>query len=261
VTDSILYEKSGHIAFITFNRPEHANAFTLDMRNRLIEIWTDVREDPEIRCAIVTGAGRRHFSTGTDVASVAETGRVNAGNGPASLELKWSARQNQVWKPTICAVNGIAAGSGLHFVVDSDIVVAADHAEFLDAHVNVGMVGGAENVGLARRLPLGTALRMTLQGKAYRLPARRAYQLGLVDELTPSAELMDAAQAIANDIAKNSPRAVSLSQQAVWSALELPYEKAVEFGWSLVRLQWSHPDFVEGPRAYAEKREPRWTTT
>src|SRR5205085_11315077 len=96
---------------------------------------------------------------------------------------------------------GAVAGAGLHFVVDSDIVVASTDAQFLDTHVNVGMVGGVENVGLAKRLPLGTALRMTLQGRNYRLTADRAYQLGLVEEVVSPESLITTAAALAGDMA------------------------------------------------------------
>jgi enoyl-CoA hydratase/carnithine racemase len=121
------------------------------------------------------------------------------------------------------------------------------------------MVGALENVGLARRLPLGSALRMTLQGRDFRMPAARAYQLGLVDELveTPG-EALPAALAIARSMLRNSPQAMALSKQAVWGALERGYADALETAWGLLRLHWSHPDFAEGPRAFAEKREPRW---
>jgi E-phenylitaconyl-CoA hydratase len=256
--DDIIYEKDGHLARITLNRPERGNALNGEMEDRMRAIWTDVREDPTVRCALVTAAGERHFSTGGDVARVAAAGRVVSGDGPMTDEVFWSPRQNRVWKPVICAVNGLVAGAGLHLVVDSDIVVAVDTAEFLDTHVNIGMVGALENIGLSRRLPLGTALRMTLQGRNYRLPARRAYELGLVDELVPREDLLPTAEAIAADIMSNSPHAVQLSKQAVWAAQELGYHHALEYGWALVRMHWSHPDFTEGPRAFAEKREPRW---
>jgi len=125
--------------------------------------------------------------------------------------------------------------------------------------VNVGMVGALENVGLARRLPLGAALRMTLVGRRYRMPARRAYELGLVDELAvrPS-DLLPLAREMAGHMLENSPQAMALSKQAVWGAVEHGYRDALEHAWALLRLHWQHPDFSEGPRAFAEKRAPRW---
>jgi enoyl-CoA hydratase/carnithine racemase len=163
-----------------------------------------------------------------------------------------------VWKPTLCAVNGLAVGGGLHFVVDADIVLASESAAFMDTHVNVGMVGALENIGLAKRLPLGTALRMTLQGRDFRLPAKRAYDIGLVDELCQPDKLMDSALELGRSIAKNSPQAMALSQQAIWGSLDRGLHDALEHGWGLLRLHWSHPDFVEGGHAFMEKREPKW---
>jgi enoyl-CoA hydratase/carnithine racemase len=136
--------------------------------------------------------------------------------------------------------------------------VAAENASFLDSHVNIGFVGGLENVALARRVPLGTALRMSLQGRDFRLDAARAHQLGLVDELTPTGGALDTAIAIARSMARNSPQAMALTQQAIWASLEMGQEQALHHAWSLIRLQWSHPDFIEGPRAFAERREPVW---
>jgi enoyl-CoA hydratase/carnithine racemase len=156
-------------------------------------------------------------------------------------------------------VNGLCAGGGLHFVVDADIVLASENAAFMDTHVNVGMVGALENVGLARRLPLGSALRMTLLGRHYRMPARRAWELGLVDELVSEpAELGPAADAMAAQLLQNSPQAMALSKQAVWGATERGYQAALEHAWELLRGHWAHPDFLEGPRAFVEKRKPRW---
>ncbi|HEY6377838.1 MAG TPA: enoyl-CoA hydratase-related protein [Candidatus Dormibacteraeota bacterium] len=256
--EGLVYEKRDHIAFIRLNRPERGNALTREIHSGMRAIWNEVRDDPWIRAAIVTGTGERHFCTGADMQRVAARGSVGAGGGPLRDEVFWSPRQNGVWKPTVCAVNGLVAGAGLHFVVDSDIIVAAETAAFTDTHVNVGMVGAIENIGLARRLPLGAALRLTLQARDYRMPARRAYELGLVDELVPLDRLMDTAEEIATSIARHSPAAVSLSQQAIWHSLEVGYTQALEYGWALLQKHWAHPDFKEGPLAFVEKREPRW---
>jgi (E)-benzylidenesuccinyl-CoA hydratase len=256
----LIYEKRDHIAYITINRPDRANTLHSSMVEPIKAIWAEVRDDPWIRCSVVTATGERFFSTGADVGAVASRGGVSAGKGPLTEEVHWSPRQNRVWKPTVTAVNGMVAGAGLHFVVDADIIVAAESAVFLDTHVNVGMVGAIENIGLAKRLPLGSALRMTLCGRDYRMSAQRAYDLGLVDELAPRDQIVEKAEEIAQQICKNSPTAVALSMQAVWSSVELGYAHALEYGWALLRMHWDHPDFKEGPRAFAEKREPQWET-
>ena len=257
----VRYERHADgVAVVTLDRPERGNALLPAMQPVLRAIWGEVRDDPAIRVAVVTAAGERHFCTGFDVAEAegADAGSVFA-NRPLADAVHWSPYQNRVWKPVVCAVQGLCVGGGLHFVVDSDIVVASRNAAFTDSHVNVGMVGALENVGLAKRLPLGTALRMTLQGRAFRLPAERAHQLGLVDELVGApAEVLPAALAIARSMLANSPQAMALSKQAVWGSLESGYARALEGAWALLRLHWGHPDFAEGPRAFAEKREPQW---
>ena len=260
VADEVLFDVVDHIAHITLNRPASGNALTPTMMAWFRHTWQQIADDPDVRCVLITGAGERHFCTGADLRGVNERGEVGVGLGRVSQEVSLTARQTNVWKPTVCAVNGLVVGGGLHFVVDADIVVASTKAVFLDSHVNVGMVGGLENVGLAKRLPLGTALRMTLQGRNFRLSAERAHQLGLVDELVKPEELLTTARDIARDIAANSPHAVSLSQQAIWASLEMPYTQAMEYGFGLVKNQWQHPDFLEGARAFAEKRAPNWKT-
>lgn len=253
------YVKTGPVATITIDRPERGNALTPAMRPVITALWADVRDDPAVRAVVVTGRGDRHFCTGVDLDGVAATGTATSGDGPAAEEIVWSPHHQHLWKPVICAVNGLVAGAGLHFVVDADIVVADERATFMDTHVNVGMVGAVENVGLIARAGLGAALRMTLSGRHHRMSAARAHTLGLVDELAPAGQARAVAQEIAADIAENSPAAVAASKQALWTALELPRSEAIEHAWALARQHWAHPDFREGPRAFAEKREPRWT--
>ena len=255
--DGVRFETRDGVAWITLDRPERGNALTPGMQRVFRAIWTEVRESPAIRVAVVTGAGERHFCTGFDVGSEDEDETVFT-NRPLADAVFWSPQHNRVWKPVICAVNGLCVGGGLHFVVDSDIVIAAESAAFMDTHVNVGMVGALENVGLARRLPLGAALRMTLLGRHYRMPARRAYELGLVDELVAPDALLASAEEMARAMLENSPQAMALSKQAVWGALEHGYHDALERAWALLRVHWGHPDFEEGTRAFSEKRKPRW---
>jgi E-phenylitaconyl-CoA hydratase len=248
------------IAVITLDRPDRGNALAPNMQPVMRAIWGEVRDDDAVRVAIVTAAGERHFCTGFDVGEAEgdEADSVFA-NRPLAEAVHWSPHQNRVWKPVLCAVQGLCVGGGLHFVVDADIVIASENAAFMDAHVNVGFVGALENVGLAKRLPLGSALRMTLLGRHYRMPARRAYELGLVDELVATpADALPAALAMAEQMLGNSPQAMALSKQAVWGSLEQGYAGALEQAWGLLRVHWGHPDFSEGPRAFAEKRPPRW---
>ncbi len=255
--EKLRYEKRDHIAFITLASPEKGNSINRPMHSGLRAIWDDIKADPQVRVVIVTGEGERHFCTGADLSvSADEVGRT--GDGTFDEEIFWTSRHNHVWKPTICAVNGLVAGAGLHFIVDSDIIVAAAHAAFTDTHVNVGIVSSIDGIGLAKRMPLGSALRMALTGRTYRMDVGRAYQLGLVDEIVPAGELAAKAEEIAAAIAANSPRAVSLTLQSIWNSLETSHSQANEQGWALSRMHWAHPDFSEGPRAFVERREPQW---
>lgn len=255
-----LYERRDHIAFITLSRPTRGNSLSPEMHAVARAIWSEVRDDDDIRVAVVTGAGERHFCTGFDVSEAeGEDADDVFARRPLSESVFWSPHHNRVWKPVICAVNGLCVGGGHHFVVDADLILASRNAAFMDTHVNVGMVGALENIGLAKRLPLGTALRMTLLGKAYRLTAERAHQLGMLEELVDTPDDVRAlAEDMAREVLKGSPQAQSLSKQAIWGGLERGYTEAQNHGWGLLKEMWGHPDFVEGPRAFAEKREPRW---
>jgi E-phenylitaconyl-CoA hydratase len=254
----LTYRKSEHIAVLTLDRPEVGNSLTRAMRPVVRAIWDDVRTDDEIRVLIITGAGNRHFCTGMDLADSQASGGTTTTGGPLADEMVWSPMHFGVWKPIIVALNGLVAGSGLHIVADADIIVAEEHATIMDTHTSVGMVGAVENAALARRLPLGSVLRITFAGKYYRMPASRAYTLGLIDELVPSGQAYDTAMNIARDICRNSPAAVSLSKQAIWAIGSAGQLAAQELGWALARMHWSHPDFAEGPRAFVEKRDPVW---
>lgn len=247
------------IAVITLNRPEEGNALTVAMHRGLRRLWRHIDDDPSVKVAIVTGAGERHFCTGASVAGLTTDGDSALQQGTMTETNHLSPYQNKVWKPVICCVNGLVNGGGFHFVVDSDIVVAAANAQFMDTHTTIGQVGALENMGIALRSTLGTALLLTLAGRGYRMSAERAHQVGLVDILEPDpAAALAKAKELAKIIAGNSPNAMRLSKQAIWGAVEQGYGHALEQGWQLLRLQWNHPDFEEGPQSFGERRAPAW---
>ncbi len=259
--DGIRYEVSDGVATITLDRPKRGNALTPAMQPIMQQIWSEVRDSDAIRVAIVMASGEKHFCTGFDVSEAESDEAADSVfvDGPLEDAVHWSPYQNQVWKPVITCVNGLCVGGGLHLVVDADIVIASENAAFMDTHVNVGMVGALENIGLAKRLPLGSALRMTLMGRHYRMPAQRAYELGLVDELVATpADLRATAEQMAALIKDNSPAATARSKKAIWGSLEKGYTESLEDGWELIKEHWKHPDFKEGPRAFGEKRTPKW---
>ena len=125
----VRYERVDHIAFITLDRPERGNSLTPEMQPIFKAIWSEVREDPWIQAAVILSSGERHFCTGFDVSEAeGEEAESVFNNRPLSEAVHWSPHQNRVWKPVICAVNGLCVGGGLHFVVDSDIVIASQNA-------------------------------------------------------------------------------------------------------------------------------------
>ena len=155
----VRFEVRDQIAFITISRPHRGNALSPGMQAVFRRVWSEVRDNLAIRVAVIGAEGSRHFCTGFDVADAeSEEAKDVFADRPLSEAVFWSPYQNRVLKPVICAVNGLCVGGGHHFVVDSDIVLASANAAFTDTHVNVGMVGALENIGLARRLPLGSAI-------------------------------------------------------------------------------------------------------
>jgi enoyl-CoA hydratase/carnithine racemase len=255
----VIVEMVGSCLLVRLNRPDRGNALVPSMRAPVLDAWRRADTDRRIRAVVVTGTGPRHFCTGVDVTEAARSGRTTTGDGPVAEEIIWSPLVAGVRVPVIAAVNGTVAGGGLHFVADADIVVAGEHVQFLDTHVSVGMVGGVENVSLTRRLPIGAALRMTLEGREFRLGAQRAYQLGLVDELCAPGSEVETALVIGERIARNSPQAVRLSKQAIWESIGFDHQAAAENAWQLVKSHRAHPDFIEGPRAFVERRSPNWS--
>ena len=261
--ETLLYEKEDRVAVITLNRPRRHNAFTTTMAVELGQAWEAVKSDPEITCAILTGAGEKALCTGVDVTAVAEEGgferSASADEEPREPPfLKMTAIQNKCWKPVITAVNGMVCGGGLHFIADSDIIVCADNATFFDTHVRIGVISGLEPVGLARRIPLEAVMRLALLGGSERMNATEALRVGLVGEVVSQAELMPRARALAKMISAHSPTALARSKQAIWQSLEVGLEQALDETWKMIREHTRHPDHVEGPRAAMEKRAPRW---
>jgi E-phenylitaconyl-CoA hydratase len=250
--------RRGHVAAVLLDRPKVGNAINNAMIAEFGTLWHEFEADPDVRAIVLGSTGSRFFCTGRDISEVNESGqRQGDVNWRHSFTL--TSRHAITWTPVICAVEGKALGAGLHFVVDADIVVAGRAASFLDTHVNVGFVGAFENLGLALKAGLGSALYLTLLGKEVALDADRAMQLGLVQEVVDEGSALPRAIDLADIVANSSPTAVSRSLEAIWGLATFGgYEQALQYGWSLVQRQRLHPDSVEGPRAWAERREPRW---
>ncbi len=220
--EPVLVHRDGRVGWLIFNRPHAGNAMDAEMMGALPEAWRALEADPQVRVIVVTGESR-HFQTGLDM--------VQLSREPAALrEMSRRTRRGDlqltgwhvgVTKPILTAVNGACAGGGLHFVADSDVVIAASSASFLDPHVTLGQVSAFESVGLSRRAAFGGVARMALTGAHERVSAHRAYQLGWISQvIDPPERLRAAASELANRIAENHVKACVATKRALWDSLE-----------------------------------------
>jgi enoyl-CoA hydratase/carnithine racemase len=258
--ETLLVERHGPVGWIVNNRPDQLNAMNNRMRDELALAWRELDDDPDVRVIVHTGEGRA-FQTGVDVTEIATdgVGMERYRQSVEDFDMHFTAWHQQVWKPVITAVNGICAGGGFHWIADADIVIAASDAQFFDPHVSIGQVVSLEAIGLIRKMPAEAVMRMAFVGRHERMPAQRAYELGMISEIVdPPDRLREAAQELAEKIARNSPAAMAATKRALWGALETGLTDACRAGARELVSMWGHPDQVEGPKAFAEKRDPDW---
>jgi enoyl-CoA hydratase len=258
--ETLVVERRGPVGWLVFDRPEAGNAMDATMMRELEVAWRELDDDPDVRVIVNTGAGSA-FQTGLDVVQLAGDREAlrEQSRRTRQAELKLTAWHNHVRKPVIAAINGVCAGGGLHFVADADIVIAAAGAELVDPHVSIGQVSAYETIGLVRKSPAEAVFRMALVGRGERLSAERAYQLGLLSQVVaPPEQLQDAAQELAELVARNSPAAMAATKRALWAAFEHGLTAACRVGSAELVAMWGHPDQAEGPAAFTERREPRW---
>ena len=249
------YEKRGRIAIVTVNRPERMNALHPPANLELDAIWNDFERDPELWVGILTGAGDKAFSAGNDLRYTAEHGRdmVRFGEGGFG----GLASRTTCWKPILAAVNGYALGGGFEMALACDIIIAADHARLGLPEPRVGLMAGAGGVHrLPRMIPQKIAMGYILTGR--HLTAEEAHRLGVVNEVVPLAQLMPTAMKWANEILECAPLSIRASKQAALMGLGQPLETALRMGYTEAEKMRRSEDMVEGPRAFAEKRKPRW---
>jgi enoyl-CoA hydratase/carnithine racemase len=249
------YEKQGRIAIVTLNRPERMNALHPPAHFELHEIWNDFERAPEVWVGILTGAGDKAFSAGNDLKYTAEHGR----NMVRSAESGFGGITNRTtcWKPIIAAVNGYALGGGFEMALACDIIIAADHARLGLPEVRVGLIAGAGGVHrLSRMIPHKIAMGHILTGR--HMTAQEAHRWGIVNEVVPLAELMPTVFTWANEILACAPLSVRASKQAALMGLGHPLDIALSMNYTEVLRMQRSEDTVEGPRAFAEKRQPDW---
>ena len=248
------YVSGGHVAIITLNRPHADNAVTTELAAQLIEVLETIAARPSVRVAILTGAGDRAFSVGGDLYQRKQMTKE-----------EW-LRQRQVFdrvlynlrqlrRPIFTAVHGMAYGGGCEMAISTDFIIASEDALFGQPEAMVGLsAGGGSPVFLPRVLPPGKAMQMLMTGEP--ITAQEAYRLGMVNEIHPKAELMNAALSIAEKIADNSPTAVQSVKRAVQNGQGEPVEQAIAI---MMDEHWRsvvHPDRVQGILAFTEGRDP-----
>ena len=258
---AIEYEKRDRIAYVTINRPEAMNALGPDHNQEIIDVWTDFRDDPDAWVAILTGSGERAFCAGADLKTY--TPSIGSGN-PYSIRQVANGlgfggitRGLEIWKPIIGAVNGYALAGGLELALACDIRVASDNAQFGCSEVKRGFHhcdGGTVRLPLI--VGLANALKMQLTGDP--IDAQEALRIGLVSEVVPADELIPAAERYAHTILKNSPLGVRSAKESMLRSLGRVLEDALRFENVLFSTLTHTEDYTEGPRAFAEKRDPEW---
>jgi len=264
--DTILYEVAERTATITLNRPQQLNALSPHMVEELRQAYAAAEADEAVWTILVTGNGRA-FCTGADVGEIPADGRVVYPEPYLSTHAQWEAPQEgtppfrTMTKPVLTAVNGLCCGAGLDWVTTGDITIASDRAEFFDPHVSIGLVSGREMVRLARVLPTGIAMRIALVGRHERMSAARAYELGLVSEVVPHDRLLERAREIAALVNRNAPLAVRGTRLAIRKGLDLPMHEAEILAEAFRERVVRTDDAREGPKAFNEKRPPKWTAT
>jgi enoyl-CoA hydratase/carnithine racemase len=281
--ETLGYEESGGVAWVTLNRPDVMNAFNTTMQRELRSVWRWLRRHDDVRVVVLTGAGEKAFCTGIDrseaLAEGPRPGRSAGGAGtgaPASGDEavhigsgttpfmfddpgeNLGPKANDLWKPVIAAINGIACGGAFYMLGEVDFMIAAEHATFFDPHLTFNMAAAFEPLQMTDRMPFGDLVRLTLLGSEERMSAQRALQIGLVTEVVPGAELRARARWAAEVIAKAHPVAVQGTLRALWAGRELSRSQALGLGWAFVGLGNDPTALAEGQARFASGERVEW---
>nr|UHY14138.1 enoyl-CoA hydratase/isomerase [Verrucosispora sp.] len=257
----VRYAKRDHVAWVTLDRPEVLNAMDTHMHAELAGIWDDAEADDGVRVIVLTGAGDRAFSVGQDLR---ERARLNEQGAPPTT---FGSRGHPGWprlterfsllKPVVARVDGYALGGGFELALACDLVVASDRSVFALPEARLGLVPGAGGAfRLARQAPLKVAMGHLLTGR--RMPASVALELGLVNDVVPAAQLDECVAGWVDDLLRSAPLAVRAIKEAVLRSVDMPLPEAFSTRFESEQRRMVSRDAVEGPRAFAERREPRW---
>lgn len=227
-------DAADHVATITLNRPARLNAFNRTMCMEMAEAWRTVKFDDSVHAVVLRAAGPKAFSAGLDVREpYGQPDNIWNHEDPGEyLSPKWQ----KMWKPVVCAVQGLCTAGAFYFVNEADVVICSTDATFFDSHVSAGLVCALEPIGLMRRIGLGETLRMALMGNDERVSADTALQIGLVSEVVEPEGLWPRAHDIAAAIAAKPPSATQGTVKAIWESLDKPYRVAMEQGLIYTRL-------------------------
>ena len=250
-------KRNGHILEVTLDRPK-ANAIDLATSRIMGEVFADFRDDPDLRVAIVTGAGDKFFCPGWDLKAAADGDAVDGDYGVGGFGgLQELPRMN---KPVIMAINGICCGGGLELALSGDILLAAEHASFALPEIRSGTVADAASVKLPKRIPYHVAMEMLLTGRW--LDAEEAERWGLVNRIVPADALMTEARKMAALIASGPPLVYAALKEVVREAEDMKFQDAMnritKSQFATVETLYNSEDQQEGARAFAEKRDPVW---
>jgi E-phenylitaconyl-CoA hydratase len=245
------------VATITINRPERMNAMDTEHYNALSAAWVRVRDDPEIRVAIITGAGEKSFSAGADLKSF-------VGAQPPLSELLLTQKNQilnrglEVWKPIVAAVNGYCLGGGMTLLLATDLRIAAEHATFSVAEVKRGVFpanGGTQRI--AQQLPHAIAMELLLLGDS--IDAQTALRWGIVNRVVKAGELMATARDFATRLARNAPLAVQAAKELAIRSRDVDLRTGLRMEELFLRLLQGSEDVREGTAAFSEKRAPSFS--
>lgn len=248
--------RKGRISIITLDRPDSHNALHPPAHLELAQVFDEFAHDPEQWVGIVTGSGMKAFSAGKDLkweVAPGQEGEIPESFGDVSDRFDCP-------KPIIAAVNGFAMGAGFEMALACDLIVAAENAIFALSEPRFGTAALPRGVLLlTQQIGLKRAMGMILTGR--RVSAHEGYELGFVNEVVPQGEALAAAERWAETICENSPMSIRASKQAIQRGLGRPIEEAIseQSNYPAVKAMFASTDFIEGPRAFAEKRKPNWS--
>jgi enoyl-CoA hydratase/carnithine racemase len=258
----ILYEKEGHVVRLTINRPHVLNAMNTEAHEAFSVFLDRCETDNDVRVVVVTGAGDRAFSVGRDLKALASENALS-GNEKAALDARWKkirrlTDRHDFTKPIIARVNGLAMGGGFEIALACDIIIAAEGASFALPEPKRGLIPFAGGVHrLPRQLPVKAALGYLLTGRA--MTSERAYALGLANAVVATTDLDEEVKRWVKDILACAPLAIRAIKQCVMEGLGRSLPEALGADYALESARRLSADSVEGPRAFAENRQPVWT--